>query len=161
VLLWRLTPPTLGSLVACPEPKHPERLAIGRMIGDERDKVVVEGSRLTVNERLSPTEGDCAESRFTVTAPHNGAAMEQTCSMEVVSGLVHERGNAEATAEVMKLELTLEAGEVALVSDNRRFPYDSRDYGAAIRESCTETIFFRVFGSKGFFDSGTRFRYIR
>jgi signal peptidase I len=161
VLLWRLTPPTTGSLVVCPEPKHPERMAIGRMVGDGEQTVVVDGSRLTVNERPAATEGSCADSRFKVTAPHNAAEMELSCSMEVVNGLAHERGNADANAEVSRLELRLDEGEVALVSDNRRFPYDSRDYGPALRETCTETIFFRLFGAAGFFDSATRFRYIR
>ncbi len=33
VLLWRMTPPALGALVLCPEPKHPERVVVGRMLG--------------------------------------------------------------------------------------------------------------------------------
>ena len=33
VLLWRLTEPTLGNLVICPEPKHTDRMVVGRMVG--------------------------------------------------------------------------------------------------------------------------------
>lgn len=161
VLLWRLTPPGLGSLVLCPEPKHPERMTIGRMIGEERQNVVVESSRILVNERAFGTEGDCANSRFKVASPQNGSELEQTCTIEAANGVLHQRGNAESTADVNKLDLTIGEGQVALVSDNRRFPYDSRDYGPVVRETCTETVFFRLVGAKGFFDSATRFQYIR
>jgi hypothetical protein len=161
VLLWRLTPPALGALVICPEPKHPERLTIGRLVGEERDRVLVEASRVVVDGRAFPTEGDCADSRFKVAAPQNGSEMELHCEIEAAHGTLHERGDAEATADVNKLELTIGEGEAALVSDNRRFPYDSRDYGAVVRETCTETIFFRLVGAKGFFDAATRFKYIR
>jgi len=161
VLLWRLTPPELGALVVCPEPKHAERLTIGRMVGEERNQVLVEGSRITVAGRGFSSEGDCANSRFKVNSPQNGAEMELSCSMEAASGILHKRGNAPATNDVPKLDLTLEEGEVALVSDNRRFPYDSRDFGAVQRELCTETIFFRLVGADGFFDADARFQYIR
>jgi len=51
VLLWRMTPPSLGSLALCPEPKHPERVVIGRMMGEERNNVKIEGSRVLINDR--------------------------------------------------------------------------------------------------------------
>jgi hypothetical protein len=50
---------------------------------------------------------------------------------------------------------------VALVSDNRRFPYDSRDYGPVERATCTDTVFFRLIGPGGFFDASRRFQYVR
>jgi len=160
VLLWRLTPPTPGTLVLCPEPKHPERVVIGRMLGEDRATVRVDGSHVFVNEKVQATEGNCADDRFTVRSPAGGA-VEQRCSMEVASGLTHQRGDAEATADLPSYEVTLQAGEVALVSDNRRFPYDSRDYGPVDRSTCTETIFFRLIGEKGFFDTSRRFQYVR
>jgi signal peptidase I len=161
VLLWRLTPPALGSLALCPEPKHPERMTVGRLIGERRDRVLVEGSKLTVNQRVAPTEGDCAEDVFTVVPPQGGAEVELSCSLEVASAVTHQRGNAPANAEVPKLEVQIGDGEVALVSDNRRYPYDSRDFGNVVRETCKETVFFRLIGPKGFFDTATRFTYIR
>jgi hypothetical protein len=50
---------------------------------------------------------------------------------------------------------------VWLVSDNRLFPYDSRDFGAVPQENCQETVFFRLVGKGGFFDTATRNQYIR
>src|SRR5215216_6068952 len=49
LLLWRLTRPGFGDLVVCPEPGHPERVVVGRLVGEERDVVQVEGSTITVN----------------------------------------------------------------------------------------------------------------
>jgi hypothetical protein len=161
VLLWRLTEPTLGNLVLCPEPKHTDRMVIGRMVGEEKNTVRVDGSRVVVNEKAFPTEGNCSRPRFTVEAPHDNREIEQRCSMEASHGLLHERGEAEATAELAVYEAEVQEGEVLLVSDNRRFPYDSRDFGPVDRATCTETIFFRLFGRKGFFDEAARFQYIR
>ncbi|HEX5099017.1 MAG TPA: S26 family signal peptidase [Polyangiaceae bacterium] len=161
VLLWRMTPPSLGSLALCPEPKHPERVVIGRMMGEERNTVKIDGSRVLINERQQSTEGSCADEHFKVTPPTGGAEVEQHCSMEVVSGLTHMRGDAEATAELAAYEVELHTGQVALVSDNRRFPYDSRDYGVVERSTCTETVFFRLVGAEGFFDASRRFQYVR
>jgi len=160
VLLWRLTEPTLGSLVICPEPKHADRWVVGRMIGEERDKVSVEGSRIMVGEKAFHTEGDCAKPRFKVDPPQGGNEIEQRCSLEAAHGTIHMRGEAEATAEVPPFEAEVDDGEVLLVSDNRRFPYDSRDFGPVDRATCKEMVFFRLIG-RGFFDEATRFEYIR
>jgi hypothetical protein len=81
--------------------------------------------------------------------------------MEVASGLTHPRGDAGATADIPAFEVTLKTGEVAIVSDNRRFPYDSRDYGPVERATCTDTVFFRLIGPGGFFDASRRFQYVR
>lgn len=161
VLLFRLSPPSLGALALCPEPKHPERVVIGRLVGKEGDHVTVNGTFIEVNGKRLPSEGGCANSRFSVKAPRGGNEVELRCSTEVVSGSVHERGEAEALAELPVFEAKVGAGEVVLVSDNRRFPYDSRDFGLVDRSTCKETVFFRLFGREGFFDPPTRFTYIR
>src|SRR4051812_13998705 len=161
VLLWRFTPPAYGALVLCPEPKHPERAVIGRMIGEERNRVRIEGTHVFVNERQLSTEGSCADEHFKVTPPQGGAEVEQRCSLEVANGVIHPRGEAEATADLATAELELKPGEVALVSDNRRYPYDSRDYGPVDRSTCTETVVFRLVGAQGFFDTARRFQYVR
>ena len=103
ILAWRLTEPGLGSLVLCPEPKHTERLTIGRLIGDERDRVKVEGTRITINERGFRTEGSCAQEHFKVDAPQGPKDVEQRCAMEVAHGIIHMRGEAEETAGVPDL----------------------------------------------------------
>jgi signal peptidase I len=161
VLLWRLSPPSLGSLVLCPEPKHTDRVVVGRMIGEEGKTVSVSGTTIEVDGKRLPSEGACASPRFTVKAPRNGTEIELRCSTEVVNGSVHERGEAEAIADLPNFEAKLAPGETLLVSDNRRFPYDSRDFGALDRSTCKETVFLRLFGREGFFHAPTRFTYIR
>jgi signal peptidase I len=161
ILAWRLTEPSLGSLVLCPEPKHTERLTIGRLVGNERDEVRVEGTRVLVNERPFRSEGGCSEEHFKVDAPQGPKDVEQRCSMEVAHGLIHQRGEAEETAELPVYEAEVGSGEALLISDNRRYPYDSRDFGPVVRATCKETIVFRVIGKGGFFDQATRFQYIR
>jgi signal peptidase I len=161
VLLWRLTPPSPGSLVLCPEPKHPDRVVVGRMVGDEGQRVKVSGTYIEVSGKRLKSEGDCKKDRFTVAPPKGGPELELRCSTEVVSNWVHERGEAEAIAELPDFEAQVHAGEVVLVSDNRRFPYDSRDFGVVDRSTCKETVFFRLFGRDGLSHSPTRFAYIR
>ena|SRR5690348_7115670 len=161
ILAWRLTDPGLGSLVLCPEPKHTERLTVGRLIGDAGDTVRVEGSRIVVNGRNFRSEGSCPNDTFKVDAPQGQKDVEQRCSTEVAHGLVHLRGEAEETAELTVYEQEVANGESLLISDNRRYPYDSRDYGPIVRATCKETVVFRLFGKGGFFDAKTRFQYIR
>jgi signal peptidase I len=161
ILLWRLTPPVLGALAICPEPKHPERVIIGRLMGEEHDTVRVEGTHVFVNEHVLSKEGACADQRFKVKPPQGGSELELQCSLEVASGLAHPRAEAESTADIPAFELELKPGQVAVISDNRRFPYDSRDYGPVERATCTDTVFFRLFGAGGFFDASRRFQYVR
>lgn len=161
VLLWRMSEPAIGSLALCPEPKHSDRVVVARMIGDEGQKVKVSGTDVEVDDKRLPSEGSCRTRRFTVKSPRNGNDIELRCSTEVVNGAVYERGEAEAIADLAPFEATAGPGQVLLVSDNRRFPYDSRDFGPVERATCKETVFFRLIGREGFFHSATRFTYIR
>ena len=51
--------------------------------------------------------------------------------------------------------------QVYLVSDNRQFPWDSREFGPVERSTCVETVVFRVVSKEGFFDETNRFTMIR
>jgi signal peptidase I len=161
VLLWRLSPPAVGSLALCPEPKHSDRIVVGRLIGEEGQKVSVNGTYIEVNGKRLPAEGSCHLQRFKVKAPRSNNEIELRCSTEVVNGAVHERGEAEAIAELPTFEAEVGADQGLLISDNRRFPYDSRDFGVVDRATCKETVFFRLIGREGFFHAETRFTYIR
>jgi signal peptidase I len=163
LLLWRLTRPGFGDLVVCPEPGHPERVVVGRLVGEERDVVQVEGSTITVNRERQVDEGNCTERTFKERSPSTGVEVEQSCSLEELGGGVHARGDAPGDGNTPPpvLKATVPAGMVWLVSDNRLFPYDSRDFGPVPRPSCTETVFFRLVGAGGFFDASRRNQYIR
>lgn len=162
LILWRLTPPTYGDLVLCPEPKEPGRVVIGRLLGEEGDTISVKGDAVTVNGKRLGEERPCLERDFEVENPNVGTVVEQHCQLEVAGSAMYMRGSV-AGHKLHPLEVKQEVVEsrVFLVSDNRLFPYDSRDYGQVERETCRETVVFRLVGKRGFFDVERRLTLIR
>jgi signal peptidase I len=159
ILLWRLTKPAYGDLVVCPDPEQPDRVVIARIVGEGEDTIKIDGSRMTVKGKPIATEMNCGY--FLVTNPETGAEHKQQCELEVVGSQTHTRGNADAKMMPVTVESTVPEGKVYLVSDNRQFPYDSRDFGPVDLDTCTETVVFRLLGLGGFADSGSRFTFIR
>jgi signal peptidase I len=161
VILWRATKPTFGDLVVCPEPGAPERIVIGRIVGEAGDKVTINESNVFVNDSAPRSERSCTEPEFTVRDPNVGVDVKQRCQIENLNGRLHQRGSA-AGHKVQPLKVTrdIEADRVFLLSDNRLFPYDSRDYGTVERASCKESVLFRLMGRKGFKDVVSRFSFI-
>ncbi len=162
ILLWRLTKPGFSDLVLCPEPKQPGRVVIGRIAGVGRDEVEVTGADIKVNNVRQSVEGNCAERTFVEADPGTGFETTQSCSIEDLGGSTNFRGELprEGTHPA-DVKTVVPDNHVWLVSDNRQFPYDSRDFGPVPQETCTETVFYRLVSSKGFFDSSTRNVYIR
>ena len=78
-----------------------------------------------------------------------------SCSREELGGGSHDRGDA-ASESGEAFTTTLETGQTFLLSDTRRFPWDSREFGAAVRATCKETILFRLVSAKGFWDVPNR-----
>jgi signal peptidase I len=162
ILLWRLNKPALGDLVLCPEPKHPERVVIGRMVAQARDDVEVTGADILRNHKRRAIESNCTTRTFVEHDPETGVQVEQSCSMEDVNGSTSMRGElASDTPRPKDVQTRVPDDSVWLVSDNRQFPYDSRDFGPVARETCTEKVFFRLVGAGGFYDAETRNTYIR
>ena len=162
VILWRLTKPGFGDLVVCPEPDAPERVVIARIAAEEGDHIRVDGSILNVNDRAAETETACSERDFSVIHPTTGQEIHQTCSIEAVGGHSHMRGSTGGHGVLPPpVDRKVEPGKVFLLSDNRLLPYDSRDFGLVDRDSCTETVAFRLFSKDGFFDEKGRFTFIR
>jgi signal peptidase I len=161
VLLWRATAPHYGDLVLCPEPEAPQRVVVGRVLGEQGDHVAIRDSNVVVNGKQSQTERAC--DRFEVTDPNAGSEVKQQCQIEAVGGHSHMRGST-AGHKVGPQPLDIEEvpdGQVYLVSDNRLFPYDSRDFGPVERSSCKETVVFRVVSRDGYFDQKNRFTFIQ
>ena len=61
----------------------------------------------------------------------------------------------------MPVKVTVPSGQLYLVSDNRFFPFDSREYGPVPQESCSEAVFFRLVSRLGFGDSEARLTFIQ
>jgi signal peptidase I len=161
VVLWRLTPPHYGELVICPEPGAPERVVVGRILGEPGDNIVIDATMVTVNNRPITAERACSDPRTTVKHPRTGQPVNQDCEMENVGGALHPRATTGGQpGPPARVATTVPEGRVFLVSDNRLFPFDSRDYGPVERASCRETVIYRLLGQDGFFDVGRRFTYI-
>jgi signal peptidase I len=161
ILLSRLTKPTIGDLVLCPEPNHPERVVIGRIVAQGRDEVEVVGADVSRNGRRHVTEGNCAVRTFIEHDPETSVQVEQSCSMEDVNDSTSFRGELASGAPRPKdVKTTVPQGSFWLLSDNRQYPYDSRDFGPVPREGCNEKIFFRLVSAAGFFDAEARNQYI-
>jgi len=162
VLLWRATPPGFGALVVCPDPEDPARVVVGRIVGEGGDKVTIDGDQLEVNDRNVHTETACSEAMFEVADPSTGSLVEQACVIEDLGGVGHMRGSMGSTKDGPPPS-TREVGKekVFLVSDNRRYPFDSRSYGSVDASTCKESIFFRLVSKNGFLDVKPRFTYIR
>ena len=162
ILLWRLTPPALGDLVLCPEPNHPERVVIGRLVAKGGEEVAVVGADVSRNGHRYVVDSNCAERKFNEANPESGVQTEQACSIEDVNGTKSLRGElVSETAPPKDVKERVPRDSVWLVSDNRQYPYDSRDFGPVLREACSEKIFFRLVGAKGFVDADHRNQYIR
>jgi Signal peptidase, peptidase S26 len=107
-------------------------------------------------------ESDCPERKFIEKDPGTGFEVELGCSLEALGGSTNLRGEVlpegNAPADV---KTTVPEGQVWLVSDNRQFPWDSREFGPVPRETCQETVMLRLVSARGLADAKNRFEYIR
>jgi signal peptidase I len=160
LILWRGSAPIEGNLVLCPEPKTAGRYTLGRIVGEGGDHVKLASEGLLVNGRRFETESGCAP--FNVRDPSTGQDVRQSCRLEVVGGRTHPRGEPNPTLpKPGEADIDVPNGQVFLVSDNRQFPWDSREFGPVERSTCAETVIFRLVSKDGFFDIPNRFTVIR
>ena len=160
VLLWRLTEPGLGSLVLCPDPEDPGNVVIGRIAAEEDDTITIDGHSVRINHQLIRTESAC-DSVY-VEDPNTHNQVELHCDVEALGGTTHMRATAVLPRTVHReFKSTVGPARVFLLSDNRVYPFDSRHYGNVLRDTCKESIFFRLWGSDGFGNEQRRFTYIR
>jgi signal peptidase I len=162
VLLWRLTEPVFGDLVVCPDPDAPERVVVARLVGERGDRLKFEKGQLELNGKPVQNERECLPPTFEVIHPDNEEPIEQGCSVEDLDGVLHPKGEISGHPFKDTTEETrVPPGEVFLVSDNRLFTYDSRDFGLVPRASCKEAVFYRLWGQTGWKDVKRRLTYIR
>jgi len=160
LILWRGSAPIEGNLVLCPEPKAAGRYALARILGETGDHVKLTGGGVLVNGRSFETESGCDS--FTVRDPGTGQEATQNCRREVVGSRTHLRGEVQDSLPSPKDdEVEVPSGQVYLVSDNRQFPWDSREFGPVERSTCVETVVFRLVSKDGFFDVPNRLTLIR
>ena len=159
VISWRGSTPTKGNLTVCAEPRT-NRLVIGRIVGLPGEHVKILREALFVNDK--PAENGSSCDSFTSRDPATGLEVKQGCSEEIVADKPHLIGMlSDNSAKPAAADAVVQPDEVFLASDNRLFPWDSRDFGVVVRSTCTETILFRLVSKDGFFDVASRFSLIR
>ncbi len=164
ILLQRVAPPEFGDLVLCPEPDYPERYVIGRVMGLARDEVGVKDGRVSVNGREFPFERICHPDTVVYPHPDNPAEeVSQACYYEAVaSQRVHKTGRLSGhSIKPEDRKFSVPDEHFFLISDNRLFPYDSRDYGPVPIESCKETVVLRLVSGDGWKDAERRMTFIQ
>ena len=161
VLLWRLTKPGIGSLVVCPDPDDPTNVVVGRAIAGSQDLITIQNDQVLRNGEPFKTEQNCTQPRLVVTDPETDQEAELYCDMESVNGNLHKRGFLASKETARKFQTRVGSGQLFLLSDNRAFPFDSRHFGTVPRQSCKESIFYRLTSVKGFFDVEQRLTYVR
>lgn len=163
LLLWRLTPPSYGDLVLCPDPAQRDEIVVGRIAAKAGDELLVRADgQLEVNGRRMRGERACERPLVVTEQPRTGEPVELRCDIEVLGGVHHRRGRAASgTKSGQPFRTRVARDHFFLVSDNRKHPFDSRDYGSVPHESCSETVFFRLIGGEGYFDAQSRFNLIR
>lgn len=165
VILWRGTVPGFGDLVLCPDPEDPSEVFIGRIAAEGGDRLQIsEMGMLTVNNSRIRSERACETPKFTIEHPRTGAEVEQRCDIEALGGVHHQRALVPTPKTPLKpLSVTrdVDAGSVYLISDNRLFPFDSRDFGPLPKASCKEAFLFRLVSRLGFSHVKTRLSWIQ
>lgn len=160
VLLWRFTPPSFGDLVYCPEPNAPGRVVLARIAAEAGDRIEVSPRGVKLNGKSAANERTCGS--FEIAHPESGKTVELRCVEEVLAGVMHQKAMEQPElGQASSKEVEVPEGQVFLLSDNRVFPYDSRDFGLVDRDTCKEFVFFRLVSRAGYADVENRFSFIR
>ncbi len=163
ILVQRITRPDFGDLVVCPEPGYPERYVIGRIAGLPGDEVELKDGVPLVNGKSFVQERSCDPHVFSYPNPNNEAEeIEQHCGWEAMANHLHMMGNPRGhQVPLSNNRFDVAEGTFFLLSDNRLFPYDSRDFGLVDISSCRETVLARLVSRQGWMDSENRLDYIQ
>jgi signal peptidase I len=157
VVLWYRGQPGFGDLARCADPEAQGRYVVGRLMGEEGDEISVDQVLVTVNGKAISSKHSCTNLHQTVHDPQSGDPVELTCEIEEAGGSAYTRSRASRPAfRSPPVHTTVPAASVFLVSDDRFFHDDSRDFGAIPKSSCKERIVFRLWSARGWFDSESR-----
>lgn len=163
VILWRLTAPGFGDLVLCPDPEDPGQVVMGRIVGEGGDRLTISDTGdLAINGSNIHSEKSCDSPQFVVANPRNGDAVKMRCDIEALGGVHHQRALFPPDGRrPLAVKTEVADRQFYLVSDNRFYPFDSRDFGTVPSESCSETVVFRLVSRLGFGDVAARLRWIQ
>lgn len=161
LVLLKESSPSVGDLVRCTDPESPSDFVVARVAGRAGDHVEIEGRTLRVNGRSYDAESACPDRSVTLPNPGEGPDIEIQCDKVTMGSGWHYRGfNLKPRFGVDKASATVRPGMLYLVSDDREWHDDSRDYGQVPVASCSRKIIFRLWGSAGMSADPLRFEFI-
>lgn len=157
VLVTRRGNVGFGDLVRCTDPENPKDWVVGRIAGLPGDHLEIQGERLLVNSRSYHGEEQCTEPRVTIAHPNSGDDVEMVCDMVRMGSAQHMRVfKAGRLFPAPPSIVDVAADKVFLVSDDREYHDDSRDYGMLPRGACKGRILFRLWSKGGWADDKSR-----
>ena len=152
-----------GDLVRCLDPDEPRRFVVARLFAEGGDKISFPGDEVLVNSTKTDRISGCLEPHLTIKDPMNGDPLDLVCGLEAFHGIKHDRAGSPKGPRPSSGKLTpyeVPAGKAYIVSDDRAYPLDSREYGPVSRDGCHGAIFFRVSSALGLSDRTRRFEYV-
>ncbi len=147
VFVRRTHEPRVGKTVRCADPAAAGRFLVGRLVAARHGIVQLRSEGVTVDGVHEVAVGPCETKNLTLPNPRGGDATDLTCWREPFHGATIELlyANDRRRAD---LEASVDEGRGFLVSDNRHFHLDSRDFGLVNLESCADIVF-RLKGESG------------
>jgi len=152
VLTKRGGTPRFAQLARCQNPDGSGRYVVGRAFGFPGDQVQLRDERVVINGKGIATRFACGEK--TMPHPVSGNPTTLTCSTEDNGTSTYQVLLYPAMREIDRAA-HVSAGKIYLVSDNRHFHQDSRDFGEVDGATC-EAVVFRLWGDS-FVDASRRF----
>jgi len=135
----------------------PGRFVVGRILGEQGDRILAELGSISVNDKLIGSRRACSPADLSVLDPNTGETFDLSCEIEEAGGIEYTRARATRPASnPTPFNLKVPAGKVFLASDDRHYHDDSRDFGPVSKETCTERIVFRLWSARGWFDDTRR-----
>jgi signal peptidase I len=150
-----------GDLVRCVDPEDSTRYAVGRVMGMPGDEVELKAGRLTVNGMRYESTEACEEERIEIVDPESDTPMEIMCSRVELGNNWHFKGSSATFVAGNDVRNSTSTNHYFLLSDNRDYHDDSRDFGDIPVDNCKERIFFRLWGKDGWLGSKDRLTFIR
>jgi signal peptidase I len=155
VLTSRHGTPVVGNLVRCVDPDEPRRWVVGRLVGPSGSEIKVTEQGFSYPGSREAADTACEPQR--ITNPSNGDEIELGCRSNEFAGLTYQTlVRTEGVVADHPLQVRVPVGKSYLMSDDRYFHLDSRDFGSVPEASC-QHIFFRLWSAGGFSDGAHRF----
>ncbi len=145
----------------CADPDDANHFVVGRVVGLWGDTVETNGKELSVNGKRYLGEMTCTEANQTVPHPTSGSPVDIVCDQVQIAGHPHFRGASDKAGIFTPTKAIVGQGKLFLLSDDRSYHDDSRDFGTVPADSCTGRIVFRLWGKEGWKDDKRRMTFVQ